>query len=356
MKFLIKIEDAINQFIVNFYEKLKSLIPESIKETWSKILHTPESLKTIVSKQVPKLKIYKLKIIGYTEHYITLVRGSFVGILIYFRSDEFKNRDKVEMLIAPLRKFKTDPIKAFSFSMAVLFFTSTSILVVKNTAKIISGTKALRSPASMVEEEPIIEFKKMKYIIMQDKEIVFDITIMAKDLEERDKLIPIEQEIRELLQETQITIAALPPTKVEIETIEKLFISKIEGAKIKSVSIKQVLSSRPKYFLQTEKMSSFKDINLQLFLEDTRRNRQIWVDFTALSSNRNVTLYLKDHETEIRDFINMQVEPVIPQLPVEEEGRQIIKDKLKLELNEYLKKMEIEGKILEIYVDYIIVS
>ena len=52
----------------------------------------------------------------------------------------------------------------------------------------------------------------------------------------------------------------------------------------------------------------------------------------------------------------MHVEPVIPQLPIEEEGRQIIKEKLRLELNQFLKDNQIEGQILEIYVDYLMVS
>ncbi len=222
--------------------------------------------------------------------------------------------------------------------------------------KIIVGTKALRAPASVVVEEPILEFKKMKYKVLNDREISFDITITASSLEERDKLIPIEKDLKELLSSMHLQIAQLPPTKEELEHIEKMMLGMIEGAKISSVEIKQVLDARPKYFMQVEKMVSFKDLNLQLFLEDTKRNRQVWVDFTALASNRNIILFLKDHEIEVRDFINMEVEPVIPQLPIEEEGRQIIKEKLRLELNEYLKKSNIEGRILEIYVDYIIVS
>ena len=138
---------------------------------------------------------------------------------------------------------------------------------------------------------------------------------------------------------------------IKLEMLEKL-----SGSHITQIEIKQVLEGRPKYFQMTEKQFPVKNVNLQLFLEDTKRNRQIYVDFTALASNRNAVLFLKDHEVEVRDFINMNVEPVIPQLPIEEEGRQIIKDKIRVELNQFLKNNGIEGRILEVYVDYIMVS
>ena len=101
---------------------------------------------------------------------------------------------------------------------------------------------------------------------------------------------------------------------------------------------------------------SVTETNLQIFLEDTHRNRQVWLDFSVLASNRNIVLYLNEHEVELKDHLTTNVEPVIPQLPVEEEGRQIIKDKIRSELNQFLQKNGIEGKILEIYIDYLMVT
>jgi hypothetical protein len=79
-------------------------------------------------------------------------------------------------------------------------------------------------------------------------------------------------------------------------------------------------------------------------------------DYSVLASNRNVILYLKDNEYKIRDKLSTEVEPVIPRLPLEEEGRGIIKDKIRYELNELLKADRIEGTVLEVYIDYILTS
>jgi hypothetical protein len=356
LKFLVKIEETIDKLILNFIEKMKHATPHFVFETLEWFKHSPDLVKKQIKVYQPKVRIFFLKIIGYSQHYITIVKGQFVGVMIYLKSDEFKNRNKVEMVVAPLRKFKTDPVKAFGVLILTCFLGSTTYFIFLNTSKIISGTKALRAPASVeVIEDPILEFKKIKYEVL-DKEIYLDVTIMAKSLEDRDKLIPMEHEIEEHLSGVHLAVTQLPISKEEMHLIEAEMLSKIAGPRIKSVEAKQVLEGRPKYFLQTEKLFAVKELNLQLFLEDTKRNRQIWIDFTALADNRNVILFLKDHDVEVRDYLNMHVEPVIPQLPIEEEGRQIIKDKVRFELNNFLKEAQIEGKILEIYVDYLIAS
>ena len=356
MKFLIKIEEAIDQLILTFIEKMKLATPHFVFDAIDWLKHSPQYTKHLIGICAPKVRIVISTFLGFFLSYITMIQGQVVSLLIYLKSDEFKNKNKVELVTTPLKKFKTDPIRAVSFLLIGAVVSFASYFIYLNTEKIIVGTKALRAPASMKElEEPIVEFKKLKYSVL-DKDIFLDITIVATSIEERDKLIPIEKEIEEHLLGIQIHATQLPLTHEQIDAIEADITTQISGAKIKSVEVKQVLEARPKYFMQVEKLVSIKDMNLQLFLEDTKRNRQVWVDFTALSSNRNVILFLKDHNVEVRDYLNMNVEPVIPQLPIEEEGRQIIKDKIKLELNGFLKKYRVEGEILEIYLDYLIVS
>jgi flagellar basal body-associated protein FliL len=356
LKFLIKIEEAINQLILNFIEKMKHVTPHFIFAVIEWIKHSPHHIREKLAHHWPAIRLFFLKFIGYIQHYITMIRGHFVGVLIYLKSEEFKNKNKSELLLAPIKKFKTAPIKAFSTLLITFIFSAASYFIYMNAQKIVVGTKALRAPASAaVIEEPILEFKKLKYEILE-KEVVLDITLVANSLDEKDKLIKKEHEIEEHLLGMHIKAAQLPISEEELKALKAEIISTIHDAKIKSVEIKQVLEGRPEYFLLMEKTISVKNLNLQLFLEDTKRNRQIWINFSALASNRNAILFLKDHEVEIRDYLNMNVEPVIPQLPIEEEGRQIIKDKVRDELNEFLKNNGIEGKILEIYVDYLMVS
>ena len=356
MKFLIKIEEAIDRIILNFIKKMKHATPQSFYTALSDFKKSPLLLKDKFKTSQHKIQIFFLKFIGYIQHYTTMFKGHFVGMMIYLKSDEFKKRNKFEMILSPIKKINTNPLPILIILFFTVFLGSTTYFIYLNTSKIITGTKSLRAPAStIVSEEPILEFKKIEYNVL-DKKIFLDIVITANSLDDLDKLIKIEPEIEEHLSSVKITTSQLPLSKEDIHSIQVNMLSKIAGPRIKSIEVKQVLEDRPKYFMQVEKMVMIKDLNLQLFLEDTKRNRQVYLDFTALADNRNVILFLKDHDAQVRDYLNMNVEPVIPQLPIEEEGRQIIKDKIRLELNNFLKEAQIEGKILEIYVDYLIVS
>lgn len=365
MKFLLKIEEAMDRMILNLMARLKGMTPEALSWAFHELVALPVTIKKKIKNLQSKFRIFFLKLIGYTDHYTTMVRGHLVGFLIYLRSEEFKKKDKVEMVIAPLRKFKTDPVQALTVTVLIAFFGTSSYFIFKNAEKIVVGTKALRKPASAhLDEEPLLEFRKLKYSATLPTgtpvELGLDVIILAESHEDLDLLIKKEEKILEELEKFTPVVLELPlnhENKIQIEdSIQSSLIKKLHLKGIKSVQVKQILEGRPKYFMQTEKLYSFKDTNLQLFLEDTRRNRQVWVDFTALTSNRFVVFYLQDHLIQIKDHLNTHVEPVIPRLPLEDEGRQIIKDKIKSELNDFLKKEGVEGKVLEIYIDYLIVS
>ena len=356
MKFLIKIEEAIDKVILNFIEKMKHATPQSFYSAMSNAKQSPVLLKNKFKFYQQKIQIFFLKFIGYSQHYTTMFKGLFVGMMIYLKSDEFKQRNKLEMILSPLKKISINPLPTLVISFITVFLGSTAYYIYINTSKIITGTQSLRAPAStIVFEEPILELKKIEYDVL-DKKIFLNIIITANSAEDREKLNKIEKDIEEQLSSVKVIASQLPLSKEDIHLIEVSMLSKIADPRIKSLEVKQALENRPKYFMQIEKMVMIKDLNLQLFLEDTKRNRQVYLDFTALADNRNVILFLKDHDAQIRDYLNMNVEPVIPQLPIEEEGRQIIKDKVKLELNNFLKEAQIEGKILEIYIDYLIAS
>lgn len=355
MKFLIKFEEAIDKLILTFIEKMKGITPSFFFSGIEFIKRLPEFSKKGGLAFIQKLKLLLKKFFGYFTQYITMINGHIVGIQIYLRSEEFKKRNKVEMILAPIKKFKTDPAKAFGFLAIVSFFSLSSYFIGINAQKILVGTKALRAPASVVTEEPIIEFKKLDFKIAEQT-VTLDIILETSNIEERDELDKHKKKIEEQLLAITLQAQQLPLTADDLEVLKLQVMEKFTTHHLRSVEIKQVLSGRPKYFLQVDKTITMKNLNLQIFLEDTRRNRQVWIDFSALSTNRNIVLFLKEHDVQLRDHINTFVEPVIPQLPIEDEGRQIIKDKMKLEINEFLKKSGVEGSIQEVYIDYLMVS
>lgn len=380
MNFLIKIEDAINRIIEKLLEKLEANTPAFVFEFVHFLKHLPETIKKISHSYTSKFRIIGLKCIGYTEHYTTMIRGYIISLNMYLRSEEFKKADKSKLILAPFRYAKANPLHALSSVVALCFLAGAGTIIFQNTEKIIVGTKALRKPASFEtpKEDVFIELKNHKFEVKghaaggghgaaaeeHEEELFLNITIEAQNEKEKIFLEEMEEMLDDNLEALDLPVAQLPLDTKNQKKIEELMVKSLnEDFKhighdnpIKVITIKQVLSARPVYYRLSERMLAIEDINLQLFLEDTRRNKQAWIDFSIQASNRNVILYLKEHDVELKDHLSTNVEPIIPQLPVEDEGRQIIKDKLKSEINQFLEKNKIEGNILEIYIDYLIVS
>lgn len=381
MKFLIKIEEAINQNIERILETLKKLTPGIFFEFIHFILHLPALLKKIILSYLPSIRLFFLKFVGYVQHYITTIRGYFISVLMYLRSDEFKKANKKELLLNPIRYLKFHPMRALSGLCLFLALSGAVTLIFHNAQKILLGTSALRKPASIEtsEEDIYIEFKSRKFEVKvasaeggghgaaanhHEQDLFLDIKIEAKNPVEKEYLEHMEEMLEDNIEAFDFSITQLPLSPENQKLLERTMTKSLNDdfthigheQPIKSIVIKQVLPGRPQYFKQADRMTSFLDINLQIFLEDTHRNRQVWLDFSVLSSNRNVILYLKDHEVELKDHLTTNVEPVLPQLPIEDEGRLIIKDKIRSEIDQFLEKNHIEGKILEVYLDYLLVS
>ncbi len=380
VKFLIKIEDAINQLIEKYLNILIKLTPSFVFVFVTWLRHLPETLKNKIKSYVPKLRLVGLKAVGYTEHYITVIRGYFMRFIMYLRSDEFKQKDKLILIATPFNYIKQYPFKSLTLILATISLFLATNIIYKNTETIMIGTKSLRKPASIenAEEDLALVFKSHKFEVKMgaasgghgqsaeahEFDLFLDVRVEAKSEKDKQRLEEMEEMLDDNLEALELSVTQLPMSADDLKKLEDIMIKSLNADfkeigyenPIKSIQLKQVLPKRPVYYRQAERMMSIEDINLQIFLEDTNRNRQVWIDFSILASNRNAILYLKEHTVELKDHLNTNVEPVIPQLPVEEEGRLIIKDKIKSEINLFLDKNKIEGKILEVYIDYLMAS
>ena len=114
--------------------------------------------------------------------------------------------------------------------------------------------------------------------------------------------------------------------------------------------------TRSRYRNYKQKRLSLSSVSMPIYIKNRQGMQSIKIDFTFISSNRYIAQYFKKPQNEfrLRDRINKTVEPVIPSFPMEPEGKRIIKDKIKAEMNILLKEMKIEGEISEIYIDNIL--
>lgn len=378
MKFLIKIEEAINHLIERLFNKIKGVTPDFVFACINWFTHLPSLIKRKIKEYAPKVRLFFLKFIGYSDHYFTLIRGTLISFFMYFRSEEFKKADKTALVLKPFRYAKKNPLNAFAAVMAFVILSGATSMIFFNAQKIAVGTLALRKPASMSspEEDIYFEIKNHKFEVkvaltaghkeetpeaVRKHDLYLDIKIEANNPEDKEYLESMEEMLLYNISSIDLPVTQLPLAAENQKMIEEFLARSLNDnfrkigrdRPIKNIKLNQILSRRPVYYRQHERLLSVVDMNLQIFLEDTHRNRQVWIDFTVLTSNRNIVQYLTNHEVEFKDHLTTNVEPVIPQLPVEDEGRRIIKDKIKAELNLFLEKNNIEGKILEVYLDYL---
>jgi flagellar basal body-associated protein FliL len=82
--------------------------------------------------------------------------------------------------------------------------------------------------------------------------------------------------------------------------------------------------------------------------------RSIDIDFSATMSSRMSRMKLAKMEFELRDHLILNVEPMVASFPLEEEGKEILRKKLTLEINDFMIANKIEGEVQEIKLIYIL--
>jgi flagellar basal body-associated protein FliL len=73
-------------------------------------------------------------------------------------------------------------------------------------------------------------------------------------------------------------------------------------------------------------------------------------------SSRMSRMKLGMKEIELRDHLILNVEPMIASFPLEDEGKEILRKKLTLEINDFMIAHQIEGEVEDIKLIYILAN
>lgn len=120
--------------------------------------------------------------------------------------------------------------------------------------------------------------------------------------------------------------------------------------------VEEIKSDRPDYYKQQNRAFSVSSLRLPVFFGNLGQLRSIDVDFSATLSNRLARMKLEKFEFQLRDHLILEVEPMTADFPLAEEGKDILKDKLLREVNDFMKTNEIEGEVQEIELTYILAN
>lgn len=116
----------------------------------------------------------------------------------------------------------------------------------------------------------------------------------------------------------------------------------------------EVAYTRPAYHKLDQRELSFNNVKIPVYVTGLSELRALIVDFSVVTSNRATKRWLEQNEFQMRDHLIQTLEPVLPAFPMTDEGRTMITDKLKAELNAFLVLHNVEGTIKEARLIYIL--
>lgn len=121
-------------------------------------------------------------------------------------------------------------------------------------------------------------------------------------------------------------------------------------------SAEEILYERPDYYKEEKRHFDLTNFRLPVYVANVNEIRSVDIDFTATLSNRNSRLYLEKSDSYLRDFLIMQLEPSVASFPLDAEGKEIIREKLMREIDEFLKKNSINGHVIELKITYVLAN
>ncbi len=111
---------------------------------------------------------------------------------------------------------------------------------------------------------------------------------------------------------------------------------------------------RPDYYKKDTRSTSLSSVKIPAIIDGVNGLRSVLVDVSFLASNRETKKLLDVSEFSLRDHIIVTIEPVLPQFALTNEGREMLKEKLEREVNQYLKIHNAPGFVEEVHIIHIL--
>lgn len=109
---------------------------------------------------------------------------------------------------------------------------------------------------------------------------------------------------------------------------------------------------RPPYYKHAEHIFIFYGLTLPIYKDDEQYLN--WVTFTIRSSNRFIINYIEKFQDKIKDHLIKNIVMMDADFLSKVEGKEMLKDKLRDEINIYLRKHKIRGEIEQVFLDEIV--
>lgn len=118
----------------------------------------------------------------------------------------------------------------------------------------------------------------------------------------------------------------------------------------------QEYDNRPEYRHFKQKTLKVLNVKVPVYVESVGEIKSITIDFSIRTSTRFAKLYLVEYEYKLKDYFFTAVEPIVSHFPIEKEGKEVLKEKIMEEIENFLHDNRVEGVIEEVNILYIVGS
>lgn len=129
-----------------------------------------------------------------------------------------------------------------------------------------------------------------------------------------------------------------------------------DGRSPASVPVEVDPYDRPEYYKRETREVSYTNVKVPVFVTGLTDLKSLLIDFSVNATNRKTKQWLERHEFEVRDHLVMTVEPVLPTFPLTDEGRTVVMEKLKREINIFLEMNKVDGKVHQVHLIYVLAN
>lgn len=112
--------------------------------------------------------------------------------------------------------------------------------------------------------------------------------------------------------------------------------------------------NRPDYYKKETREVSFSSVKVPVYIQGINELRALMVDISIITSNRSTRAWIERKEFSMRDHLVLTLEPVVPTFPLTDEGRTMLTEKIKDELNIFLRQHSVDGDVQEVRLVHIL--
>ena len=121
-------------------------------------------------------------------------------------------------------------------------------------------------------------------------------------------------------------------------------------------STEQAYDYRPEYRQYADRTLKIQNIKVPIYTERLGEIDSITVDFSLRLSTKFSKYYLEECEYKLKDYFFTTVEPILSGFLINEEGKEVLKEKIIIEIDNFLKENNVEGHVDDVNILYIVGS